>query len=103
MPTACTRSAQPCPNLPGVVERTDTVSCEVQEGIASAGFSMASLGVPVQPPLLSAGVAAMGTPFRSPIPLPKRAPRRRASEPARGSLAPELCDPLLGAVSGFAF
>ena len=37
----------------------------------------------------------MGTPFRSPIPLAKRAPPQRASEPP-----PELCDPLLGAVSG---
>ena len=37
----------------------------------------------------------MGTPLRSPIPLAKRAPPQRASEPP-----PELCDPLLGAVSG---
>ena len=41
MPTACTRSAQACPCLPSVVERTDTVSCEVQDVIASAGFSVA--------------------------------------------------------------
>ena len=85
-----------------VAERTDTLSSSIQHVIASAGFSMASSGVPVQPPLPSASVAAMGTPLRSPIPLPKRAPRR-ASEPARGSLALELCDPLLGAVSVFAF
>ena len=32
--------------------------------------------VQAQAPLLSATVAAVGTPFRSPIPLPKRAPRR---------------------------
>ena len=83
-----------------VAERTDTLSSRIQHVIASAGFSMGSVGVPVQSPLLSAGVAAMGTPFRSPIPLPKRAPRRRASEPARGSVLAGLCDPLLGAVSG---
>ena len=95
------RSAQPCPCLPGVVERTDTVSCEVQDVVASAGFSVAFLrSVQAQAPLLSATVAAMGTPFRSPIPLPKRAPPQHASEPARGSVPPGLCDPLLKAVSG---
>ena len=35
--------------------------------------------VQAQAPLLSATVAAMGTPFRSSIPLPKRAPRRMSS------------------------
>ena len=49
--------------------------------------------VQAQAPLLSATVAAMSTPFRSPIPLPKRAPPQRASEPARGSVPPGLCDP----------
>ena len=35
--------------------------------------------VQAQAPLLSATVAAMGTPFRSSIPFPKRAPRRVSS------------------------
>ena len=59
--------------------------------------------VQAQAPQLSATVAAVGTPFRSPIPLPKRAPPQRASEPARGSLAPEVSDSWLGAVSGLAY
>ena len=84
-----------------LAEHTDTLSSGVQDVVASAGFSVAFLrSVQAQAPVLSATVAAMGTPFRSPIPLPKRAPPQRASEPARGSVPPGLCDPLLEAVSG---
>ena len=84
-----------------LAEHTDTLSSGVQDVVASAGFSVAFLrSVQAQAPLLLATVAAMGTPFRSPIPLPKRAPPQRASEPARGSVPPGLCDPLLEAVSG---
>ena len=83
-------------------ERIGTVSSGVQAVLASAGFSAASAGAPVQAPLLSATVAAMGAWSRSPIPLPNRAPHRRVSEPARGSVAREFCGALLGAVSGSA-
>ena len=76
-PTVCTRSAALSQFAP-LAERLDTMSSAVQNVVASAGFSVASSGVPAQAPLLSATVATMGAPFRSLIPLPKRA-RRRAS------------------------
>ena len=82
-----------------LAEGTNTVSSRVQDVLASAGFSAAAT---VQAPLLSATVAAMSARSRSPTPLPKRAPHRRASKPARGSVARELSGPLLGVVSGLA-
>ena len=71
-------------------ESIDTVSNGNQDVLASAGFSAASASAPVQAPLLSATVAAMGARSRSPTPLPKRPPHRRASEPARGPVARDL-------------
>ena len=64
-------------------ERIDTVPSRVQDVLASAGFS--------------ASCAAAPSPFHSgsPTPLPKRARHRRASEPARGSVARELSGILL--------
>ena len=64
------------------------------------GFLGASSDAPVQAPLLSATVAAVGALSRSLIPFPQRAPQRRASGQARAPVARELSGPLLGAVCG---
>ena len=63
----------------------DTVSSGVQDVVASAGFWAPCAVSPAQATPLSATVAVMGALSGSPTPLPKRAPHRRASEPAHGS------------------
>ena len=79
MPTACIRSAQPCHSLPGW--RSTQTQCPAKSRTLS--FRRVSRWPSEErtspAPLLSATVAAVGTPFRSPIPLPKRAPRRVSS------------------------
>ena len=82
-------------------ERTDTVHSGVQEVVASAGVSASSAGAPVQCLGCSLPPVQLWAPHSpSPTPLPKRAPHRGASEPARAPVARELSGPLLGAVSG---
>ena len=85
-----------------LAERLDTMSSAVQNVVASAGFSVASSGVPAQALLLSATVGTMGAPFRSPIPCAETCTTTRLSEPARASVAPELSDRLLEEVSDLA-